>query len=128
MSLLRQSIQDIEYSEVIVPAETSFYTNAFAGDYDDNQLEDPYTFNPKRYLGEVDGTPHYAYGAESRMCIKAYLANREIFTFFYSAHRSISNSWTYKQGTRSSFGCNGSQCLSHGSYGSVPDVHMSFQA
>ncbi|CAF4235698.1 unnamed protein product, partial [Adineta steineri] len=26
-------------------------------------FEDPYTFNPDRYLGDADGTPHYGYGA-----------------------------------------------------------------
>ncbi|CAF4178301.1 unnamed protein product, partial [Adineta steineri] len=45
-------------------------------------FEDPYTFNPDRYLGDADGTPHYGYGAGSRMCIGAHLANRELFTFF----------------------------------------------
>jgi phenylacetate 2-hydroxylase len=82
MSLPRQSIQDIEYNGVIIPAGTSFYMNAFAGDYDENHFEDPYTFNPDRYLGDADGTPHYGYGAGSRMCIGAHLANRELFTFF----------------------------------------------
>ena len=65
MSLLRQSIYGIEYSEIIIRARTSFYMNAFASDYDKNHFEDPYTFNPDRYLGDVDGTPHYAYGAGS---------------------------------------------------------------
>ncbi|CAF4300972.1 unnamed protein product, partial [Rotaria sp. Silwood2] len=82
MSLPRRSIQDINYNEATIPAGTSFYMNAFAGDYDENHFEDPYTFNPERYLGDVDGTPHYAYGAGSRMCIGAHLANRELFTFF----------------------------------------------
>ncbi|CAF1075489.1 unnamed protein product [Adineta steineri] len=82
MSLPRRSIQDIEYNGAQIPAGTSFYMNAFAGDYDENHFEDPYTFNPDRYLGDADGTPHYGYGAGSRMCIGAHLANRELFTFF----------------------------------------------
>jgi phenylacetate 2-hydroxylase len=82
MSLPRRSVQDIEYNGVIIPAGTSFYMNAYAGDYDETHFEDPYTFNPDRYLGDVEGTPHYAYGAGSRMCIGAHLANRELFTFF----------------------------------------------
>lgn len=82
MSLPRRSMQDIEYNGAKIPAGTSFYMNAFAGDYDENHFENPYTFNPDRYLGDVDGTPHFAYGAGSRMCIGAHLANRELFTFF----------------------------------------------
>jgi phenylacetate 2-hydroxylase len=82
MSLPRRSLQDIDYHGVIIPAGTSFYMNALAGDYDEKHFEDPYTFNPDRYLGDVEGTPHYAYGAGSRMCIGAHLANRELYTFF----------------------------------------------
>ncbi|CAF2374113.1 unnamed protein product [Rotaria sp. Silwood2] len=82
MSLPRRSISDISYNGVIIPAGTLFYMNAFAGDYDENHFIDPYTFNPERYLGDVDGTPHFAYGAGSRMCAGSHLANRELFTFF----------------------------------------------
>ncbi|CAF1288406.1 unnamed protein product [Rotaria magnacalcarata] len=82
MSLPRQSIQEIHYNGARIPAGTSFYMNAFAGDYDENHYQDPYTFNPDRYLGDMDGTPHYAYGAGTRMCIGAHLANRELYTFF----------------------------------------------
>ncbi|CAF0960268.1 unnamed protein product [Rotaria sordida] len=82
MCLPRRSISDIDYNGVIIPAGTLFYMNAFAGDYDENHFIDPYTFNPERYLGDVDGTPHFAYGAGSRMCAGSHLANRELFTFF----------------------------------------------
>ncbi len=82
MSLPRRSIEDIQYNGVRIPAGTSFYMNAYAGDYDDQHFDDPYTFNPDRYLGDVENPPHYAYGAGSRMCIGAHLANRELFTFF----------------------------------------------
>ncbi len=82
MSLPRQSVNDIHYNGVTIPAGTLFYMNAFAGDYDEKHFQDPYTFNPERYLGDVEGTPHLAYGAGSRICIGAHLANRELFTFF----------------------------------------------
>jgi phenylacetate 2-hydroxylase len=80
--LPRRSISDIDYNGATIPAGTLFYMNAFAGDYDEHHFTDPYTFNPERYLGDVDGTPHFAYGAGSRMCAGAHLANRELFTFF----------------------------------------------
>ena len=82
MSLPRRSVQDIEYNGARIPAGTSFYMNAYAGDYDEKHFKDPYTFNPDRYLDEPEGTPHYAYGAGSRICIGAHLANRELYTFF----------------------------------------------
>ncbi|CAM2712626.1 unnamed protein product [Rotaria socialis] len=82
MCLPRRSISDINYNGVIIPAGTLFYMNAFAGDYDENHYKDPYTFDPERYLADVDGTPHFAYGAGSRMCSGSHLANRELFTFF----------------------------------------------
>ena len=82
MSLPRQSINDIDYNGVIIPAGTLFYMNAFAANYDENHFQDPYTFHPDRYLGDVEGTSHYAYGAGSRMCAGSHLANRELFTIF----------------------------------------------
>lgn len=33
-------------------------------------------------MGEGSGTPHYGYGAGSRMCAGSHLANRELFTAF----------------------------------------------
>jgi phenylacetate 2-hydroxylase len=82
MCLPRRSIHQIEYQGVTIPAGTLFYMNAFAGDYDPQHFEHPERFDPERYLGDVEGTPHFAYGAGSRMCAGAHLANRELFTFF----------------------------------------------
>jgi phenylacetate 2-hydroxylase len=82
MSLPRRSVKDIVYNGIIIPAGTSFYMNAFAADYDKNHFEDPYTFDPDRYLGDATSTPHYAYGAGSRMCPAVNLANRQLFAFF----------------------------------------------
>lgn len=66
--------------------------NAYAADYDSTHFSSPYTFNPERYLkstdssgtelGEAEGTPHYGYGAGSRMCAGSHLANRELYTAF----------------------------------------------
>ena len=81
--LPRRSIEEIEYNGARIPAGTIFYMNAFAGDYDQIHFNDPFSFNPERYLGDVEGTPHFAYGAGSRMCAGAHLANRELFTFFF---------------------------------------------
>jgi phenylacetate 2-hydroxylase len=82
MSVPRRSVEDIEYNGAIIPSGTSFYMNAFAGNHDENHFEDPYTFNPERYLGDKTGIPHLTYGAGSRICVAAHLANQELFIFF----------------------------------------------
>jgi phenylacetate 2-hydroxylase len=82
--LPRVSIKPIDWQGAIIPAGTSFYMNAYAADYDADHFEDPYKFMPERYLKVADGagTPHYSYGAGSRMCVGSHLANRELFTAF----------------------------------------------
>lgn len=80
--LPRRSIGELNYDGAIIPAGTIFYMNAYAGDYDEKHFTDPYTFDPERYLGDIDGTPHFAYGAGSRMCAGSHLGNRELFVFF----------------------------------------------
>ena len=64
--------------------------NAYGAHYDDSHFKNPHEFNPDRYLSDksIDdaaasrGTPHYGYGAGSRMCIGSHLANRELYTAF----------------------------------------------
>lgn len=102
--LPRVSTKDIPWKDAVIPAGTTFYMvllnplcpltsyhyltkplqNAYAADYDSTHFADPFAFNPDRYLNAPDGsgTPHYAYGAGSRMCAGSHLANRELFTAF----------------------------------------------
>ena len=58
--------------------------NAWAADYDSSHFKHPEEFSVERYLDnpEGSGTPHYAYGAGSRMCAGSHLANRELYTAF----------------------------------------------
>jgi phenylacetate 2-hydroxylase len=74
----------IEWNGVEIPAGTTFYMNAYAADYDDAHFSNPMKFDPERYLDVPDGagTPHYGYGAGSRMCVGSHLANRELYTAF----------------------------------------------
>ncbi|EEH39395.2 phenylacetate 2-hydroxylase [Paracoccidioides lutzii Pb01] len=93
--LPRVSIKDIPYKDAIIPAGTTFFMNAYAADYDDTHFKNPHLFEPERYLntGDGTGTPHYAYGAGSRMCAGSHLANRELYTAFIrliSAFRMVS--------------------------------------
>ena len=88
ISLPRVSTKPIRYADAVIPAGTTFYMNAYAADYDAAHFADPHTFDPGRYLKTADGedpvtgTPHYAYGAGSRMCAGSHLANRELFVAF----------------------------------------------
>jgi len=86
ISLPRVSIKDITYNGSVIPAGTTFYMNAYAADYDTTHFKDPNKFIPERYLKSDDdavtGTPHFGYGAGSRMCAGSHLANRELFVAF----------------------------------------------
>lgn len=84
ISLPRTSMKDIKWRDAVIPAGTTFYMNAWAADYDDTHFKDPTKFIPERYLDQAEGTgtPHYAYGAGSRMCAGTHLANRELYTAF----------------------------------------------
>ncbi|KAF7558278.1 hypothetical protein G7Z17_g114 [Cylindrodendrum hubeiense] len=81
--LPRQSIKDIPYQGAVIPAGTTFFMNAYAADYDSKRFDNPYEFIPERFLDDKEGgTPHYAYGAGSRMCAGSHLANRELYTAY----------------------------------------------
>lgn len=103
ISLPRTSVKPVTYEGTTIPAGTMFYMasdtsfpqaetpianllqNSWAANYDDSHFVNPGIFNPERYLKDpqaVQGTPHYAFGAGSRMCIGSHLANREIYTIF----------------------------------------------
>lgn len=88
--LPRTSTKDIKWGNAVIPAGTSFYMNAYGAHYDETHFKNAYEFNPERYVADdsIDdaaatrGTPHYGYGAGSRMCIGSHLANRELYTAF----------------------------------------------
>ncbi|SPJ74569.1 related to O-methylsterigmatocystin oxidoreductase [Fusarium torulosum] len=81
--LPRVNIKEIPYKGATIPAGTTFFMNAYAADYDESRFANPYEFNPERYINDKEiGTPHYAYGAGSRMCAGSHLANRELYTAF----------------------------------------------
>ncbi|KAI1842810.1 hypothetical protein JX265_002653 [Neoarthrinium moseri] len=81
--LPRRSIKDIPWNGSVIPAGTTFFMNAWAADYDDQRFKQPNEFLPERFLDDAEGgTPHYAYGAGSRMCAGSHLANRELYTAY----------------------------------------------
>ncbi|EEA24822.1 hypothetical protein EYB25_004077 [Talaromyces marneffei] len=83
--LPRKSIKDVTWNGVTIPANTTFFMNAWAADYDSTYFKEPERFIPERYLNTSEGnqgTPHYGYGAGSRMCVGSHLANRKLYTAF----------------------------------------------
>ncbi|KAJ4003488.1 hypothetical protein NW752_012106 [Fusarium irregulare] len=75
--------EKVPYITALVKEILRFWTNAYAADYDEARFANPYEFNPERYIDDKEiGTPHYAYGAGSRMCAGSHLANRELYTAF----------------------------------------------
>ncbi|KAM4061186.1 cytochrome p450 [Hirsutella rhossiliensis] len=81
--LPRASIKDISYEGAVIPAGTTFFMNAYAADYDEARFKMPDRFLPERFLDDQEtGTPHYGYGAGSRMCAGSHLANRELYTAY----------------------------------------------
>lgn len=81
--LPRTNITDIPYEGAVIPAGTTFFMNAYAADYDEERFKMASEFLPERFLNDKEiGTPHYAYGAGSRMCAGSHLANRELFTAY----------------------------------------------
>ncbi|KAI5295955.1 hypothetical protein KEM52_006303 [Ascosphaera acerosa] len=83
--LPRVSTKDIVWGEAVIPAGTTFYMNAWAANHDATHFSEPETFNPERYIhdkSDYTGTPHYGYGAGTRMCAGSHLANRELYTAF----------------------------------------------
>ncbi|KXJ89030.1 cytochrome P450 CYP504A6 [Microdochium bolleyi] len=90
--LPRKSIREITWEGITFPADTTFFMNAYAADYDPSRFKSPYEFQPERFLADTStsegvgsqggGTPHYSYGAGSRMCAGTHLANRELYTAF----------------------------------------------
>ncbi|GAM82515.1 hypothetical protein ANO11243_004970 [Dothideomycetidae sp. 11243] len=84
INLPRVSIRDIPWENAIIPAGTTFYMNTYAANYDAQHFKEPFDFNPDRFLADdtTGGTPHYSFGAGTRMCAGSHLASRELYTAF----------------------------------------------
>ncbi|KAH6985136.1 cytochrome P450 phenylacetate 2-hydroxylase [Ilyonectria destructans] len=85
LSFNRQSVKDINYKGATIPAGTPFLLNMWAANHDADHFLKPMEFMPERFLGIDEagaGTQHYGYGAGTRMCAGAHLANRELYAIF----------------------------------------------
>jgi phenylacetate 2-hydroxylase len=64
---------------------TGYVQNMWAANHDAEHFKSPMDFVPDRFMGiseQGGGTQHYGYGAGTRMCAGAHLANRELYAIF----------------------------------------------
>jgi phenylacetate 2-hydroxylase len=57
----------------------------WAANHDETVFKSPFEFIPDRFVGIPEagqGTQHFGYGAGTRMCAGAHLANRELYAIF----------------------------------------------
>lgn len=57
----------------------------WAANHDPTHFKSPLEFVPDRFMGVSttgEGTQHFGYGAGTRMCAGAHLANRELYAIF----------------------------------------------
>ncbi|KAI1075684.1 cytochrome P450 [Whalleya microplaca] len=81
LALPRESIRDIEYDGVLIPAGSTVYMNAWACNYDSELWSEPDRFNPERWLEKPDA-PVFTFGLGYRMCAAHILATRELYIIF----------------------------------------------
>lgn len=77
--------KDDEYEGYFFEAGTVFTVNQWANHLDPKEHEDPYTFNPDRYLDEhlYDGLQgHWGFGVGRRVCVGWSVAMRNMFMVF----------------------------------------------
>lgn len=85
-SLPRATSKDIQYRGAFIPKGTIMFMNTFSANHDSDHFDNPYVFNPSRYLDEnykmkvmEEGTTMLTFGAGSRMCAGAHLAMKEMY-------------------------------------------------
>ncbi|ODV76884.1 cytochrome P450 [Suhomyces tanzawaensis NRRL Y-17324] len=86
LGLPRVTTKDITYKDVTIPAGTTLVMNAYAANHDENVFENPYQFNPNRWL-DTNGNLlhnlnkfHLTFGLGTRMCSGNHLAMAEMYT------------------------------------------------
>ncbi|OTA67241.1 cytochrome P450 [Hypoxylon sp. EC38] len=78
LALPRESIKDIHYDGVLIPAGSTVYLNAWACNHDPRLWSDPDKFLPERWLEKPDA-PLFTFGLGYRMCAAHILATREVY-------------------------------------------------
>ncbi|KAI0834674.1 3-hydroxyphenylacetate 6 hydroxylase [Hypoxylon sp. FL0890] len=81
LALPRESMKDIQYNGVLIPAGSTVYMNAWACNHDPKLWSEPDRFMPERWLEKPDA-PLFTFGLGYRMCAAHILATREVYIIF----------------------------------------------
>lgn len=88
---LHRTTAEVVYKDMVIPKGTIVTINQYALHYDPERYEDPYTFNPARYLnhplkaGAYTAHPdpyardHFTFGAGRRVCPGMHLAENSLY-------------------------------------------------
>lgn len=81
IGLPRETVSNIIYNNAVIPPGTILLMNTLASNFDSTHFRDPFRFDPERFRysnhGDID---HMGFGAGSRNCAGAKLAEREMYT------------------------------------------------
>ncbi|ODA79179.1 hypothetical protein RJ55_04771 [Drechmeria coniospora] len=81
LALPRASTKDVAYGDVVIPAGSVVFLNAWACNMDADLWPDPEVFRPERWSEQPDA-PLFTYGVGYRMCAGWQLANRELYLVY----------------------------------------------
>ncbi|KAI5957678.1 hypothetical protein KGF57_002944 [Candida theae] len=88
LSLPRTTTKPFLHGDVIIPANTHLFLNAYAANNDEEHFESPLEFWPERWLDERGQSnfaakinQHFSFGAGSRMCSGSSFALYEMYVF-----------------------------------------------
>lgn len=81
LAMPKATTDAVEWQGATIPKGTMVFLNAWACNREDGAFDDPFTFEPKRWLAE-NPHQHYSFGYGGRMCVAAHLANKALYTVF----------------------------------------------
>lgn len=85
LGLPRLTTKRIVFNGVTIPENTVVVMNAYEANHDPAQFQNPYDFDPERWLDEKgkinQEISHLTFGVGSRKCSGDKLATRELYTF-----------------------------------------------
>lgn len=66
-----------------IPGKTVVFLNSWACGRDPDDVEDPWTFSPERWLAASEKHSHqFAFGYGSRMCVASHVSHNALYTVY----------------------------------------------
>jgi 3-hydroxyphenylacetate 6-hydroxylase len=81
LALPRATQRPVKYENMVIPAGSTVFLNAWACNMDPEVFDRPHEFAPERFLSNPD-LPIFTYGVGTRMCAGYILGNRELYIVF----------------------------------------------